>query len=206
MEQVFFSIAGILIISTVLWFGFSLYRVRRSPEAVMEHWQKLTPADLQRLSQLCEMFFKDELQLSLNRKNLHSNIPALLNLFPDGVTRLKGYLICGSAVKDPAGKTIGFRKNRLYCKGEYFYGFSSILLSSFIGETLCADCNAQWVPGPRGFEIRFPEKGSLSDATYPIAEELAKLRNISSQDEKEQFEEYLLELCANVSRCQAQHN
>ena len=69
MEQLFFSIAGILIISTVLWFGFSLYRVRRSPEAVMEHWQKLTPADLQRLSQLCEMFFKDELQLSLNRKN-----------------------------------------------------------------------------------------------------------------------------------------
>ena len=190
MEQFFFLIAGIFILTAALWFGTALLRVWRTPEKILKQWEQMDELEIERCSRLCEMFFLEELHLKLDKENLRASIPDLLKLFPEGRCRLKGYLLCGPSDRKNSLKA------QFYRRGEYFYGFSTILLSSFIGESLRSCRNARWIPGPAGLRLRIPAPSPAEDLFISPVEKLMELNNISTIHEKELFEEYLFKICS----------
>ena len=185
MERFCFFAAGIFVFLFALWFISAIFRIRRSPAQVLRKWQRMTPEELERCARLCEMFFREELKMPASLESLSCSMPCLLNLFPTGIARLKGYLKYGTSRK----------KHALIRSGEYFYGFGSILVAAFIGETLRRSCGAVWQMSSSGPLLLIPGAPGKQTVTLSPIHKMVKLRNVLSQAEKEEFEEYLHCLC-----------
>lgn len=195
MESICFVTAGILVILLAAWFISALFRIFHAPSQVLKRWRQMTPEELKRCAALCEMFLKEELKMPVAQKSLEYSMPCLLNLFPTGITRLKGYLKYGAEIPDESGRPGVCRRNPLSRPGEYFYGFGSILLAAFIGEALRHSCGAVWQMTPEGPLLQITENDTSQPVMLSPVHKLVELRNVLSEAEKEEFEEYLRTLC-----------
>lgn len=194
MENAFFIAAGVFILILACWFGTALFRIMRAPEKLLNRWRHMTPEDTARCAKLCELFFQEELHTPIHKENPLHAFPKLADAFPGSIHRLQAFLLCGTPVRDERGKVTGFKKSSLYYPGEYFYGYSSILLSSFIGEALRLRCGGRWIPSAGGPLLLLPGKTPGSEVIVSPVRKLADLRNIACRADQEQFKEYLLEL------------
>ena len=193
MEQLIILITGTILLLAALWSGSAFFRIWRFPERLLSRWQTLTPEDLKRYTLLWEKFLREEMKLPLNKCDLRSNIPAILEIFPDKVNCLQSYLILGTPRNN-------YRPERqFYRTGEYFYGFSSLLLGSFVSETLRLSCGGTWKKSDSGLILEIPGASPGEILRFSPVEELAALSNLSSEKEKEIFREYLLQICARTS-------
>ena len=193
MEQLIFLITGTLLLLAALWVASVLCRIWRFPRKLLSRWQTLSPDDLKRYTLLWEKFLKDELEISLNKNDLKSDIPALLGVVPHKVNRLQSYLIIGNPRND-------FRpESQFYRPGEYFYGFSSLLLGCFVSETLRLSCGGRWKKGTSGLILELPGSVPGEVLSFSPVEKLANLSNLSSEKEKAIFREYLLDICERSS-------
>ena len=194
MEIICFFTAGVFVFLLVAWFISALFRIFLAPSRVLKKWRQMTPEELKRCAALCEMFLKEELKMSVSQESLNYSMPCLLNLFPAGIARLKGYLKYGPVIPGRCASSL-CRRNPLSRPGEYFYGFGSILLAAFIGEALRRSCGAVWQMTPAGPLLQIPESSGSRPVMISPIHKLVELRNVLSEAEKEEFEEYLRNLC-----------